>query len=408
MRRIYKLTPVSLYDIRGVESWLEDMAKRGFFLKKLRPAFSTFERGPARPVRYRVEPDRQRQDAELPQDMLDLYREFGWTLVCMPQDTLIFFNPDPEAPELHSDPELQGELWKKLYRVKLRGFWISLLLDLALMACAWAGLFQNGTPVLNFLTTDVLILTIAILFLLAMLPSSWADLRLLALVVQQLGEGRPLDHRVPYLRRRSWGSFLLNLLLPILILGVLLTNQFIPLSGKTRTLDELTGFPLLSLAQVEGNGFQPSVLYTPNMGASIRQVIDYGNFCYQEHYLLCQSYWRAVQSGEIGPDVWVRMEVERYDLPSWLSLLSAPLARELMERTMRLDGDIWWTDHSSAVWTAEYFPCGEGGFLAVARRSDGFHIAAAAVGDKAVLVRYTGHGDLASHLDEIVKMAQSR
>ena len=31
MRRIYKLTPVSLYDIRGVESWLEDMAKRGFF-----------------------------------------------------------------------------------------------------------------------------------------------------------------------------------------------------------------------------------------------------------------------------------------------------------------------------------------------------------------------------------------
>ena len=34
MKHIYKLTPVSMYDAQGLESWLEDMAKRGLFLKK--------------------------------------------------------------------------------------------------------------------------------------------------------------------------------------------------------------------------------------------------------------------------------------------------------------------------------------------------------------------------------------
>ena len=28
MKHVYKITPVSLYDVRGLESWLEDMARR--------------------------------------------------------------------------------------------------------------------------------------------------------------------------------------------------------------------------------------------------------------------------------------------------------------------------------------------------------------------------------------------
>ena len=49
MKRVYKLTPVSQYDIAGMESWLQDMAARGLHLKKFRPLFCTFEKGPAAP-----------------------------------------------------------------------------------------------------------------------------------------------------------------------------------------------------------------------------------------------------------------------------------------------------------------------------------------------------------------------
>ena len=33
MNRVYKLTPVSQYDVSGLESWLEDQARRGLILK---------------------------------------------------------------------------------------------------------------------------------------------------------------------------------------------------------------------------------------------------------------------------------------------------------------------------------------------------------------------------------------
>ena len=70
---------------------------------------------------------------------------------------------------------------------------------------------------------------------------------------------------------------------------------------------------------------------------------------------------------------------------------------------MALDDDIWWTSETPAVWEVTYAP--ETGFLAAARcETGGFQAAAAAAGDKAVLVRYTGHGDLTEHWAELAGM----
>ena len=45
--------------------------------------------------------------------------------------------------------------------------------------------------------------------------------------------------------------------------------------------------------------------------------------------------------------------------------------------------------------------------LATARcEARGFQAAVAAAGDKAVLVRYTGHGDLSGHWEEIAGMVE--
>ena len=43
MSKLYfRVTPVNRYDIPALESWLEDMARRGLFLRKFRPLFCTF------------------------------------------------------------------------------------------------------------------------------------------------------------------------------------------------------------------------------------------------------------------------------------------------------------------------------------------------------------------------------
>lgn len=401
MKCIRKLTPVSLYDVRGLESWLEDMGKRGLHLKRLRPAFSTFERGPAQSLRYRVEPCKRIMDDEVPQAMLDLYQDFGWDFVCDANaELLVFVTQDPDAPEPHSDPELQGQLWKKLYRSRRRGLVWSLLLDLVTAVCAFLTLIEDGTPILNLLTSSVLWMFVLLIFLLADIPQNWADIQRLALIVQQLEEGVPLDHRSVYPRRRL-GTVAVSVLAAILLILLVTAQYILPFTGgNVRPLDELTAFPLLSLAEVEGEGYVPDTF--------VMDGRDYANFCDLEHYLLCWNQWEAVQTGDIAPDGWVRMEINWYNLPAPLSFLSVPLARELLDEAMGLNRDIWWTDEArDRVWTVHYYPWEEGALLAAANNGPGgFQIAAVSRGNKAAIVKYTGTGDLAGHLGEIMAMVQ--
>lgn len=403
MKKVLKLTPVSPYDVRGTESWLEDMARRGLFLKRLRPTLSTFERGPACQVRYRLEPFRHAD--EVPQTMLDLYQDFGWEFICqVNSELLVFSTQDLDAPEPHSDPELQGELWRKLYRSKRRGLIVSLILDLVVAVCAGITLFQDGTPILNLLTTSALCSFAVLAALLYGLPQTWTDVKRLALIVQQLEEGVPLDHRTAYPRRR-WSEAVYTALAILLLVLLIISQWILPFTGgDIRPLEDLTAFPALSLTELEGKEFEFRGYSQERYIDGELRTVNYSNFCKQNRYLLCRK-WEVVQTGDIAPEGWRRLEINWYNLPGWLSPLSAPLARELLDSAMGLDQDIWWTGNSGAAWSVEYIP--EAGFLAVASREDGgFHIAAAALGDKAVVVRYTGQGDLSEHLDEIMDMVR--
>ena len=120
MKTVRKLTPVSPYDIQGLESWLQDMAREGLYLTKYRNSFCTFTRKAPGAVRYRVEyckPDR-RGPVSPPQALIDLYQDFGWTYVCPAAGASmsIFFTDDPQAEEPHTDPPLQGELVDQMAR----------------------------------------------------------------------------------------------------------------------------------------------------------------------------------------------------------------------------------------------------------------------------------------------------
>ena len=77
--RLYLPTflPVSFPD--AMETFLEDMAKKGWFLKKVGYflSFCQFEKGAPAPVRYRLEPipDTVRTPSA---EMVQFYEEFGW------------------------------------------------------------------------------------------------------------------------------------------------------------------------------------------------------------------------------------------------------------------------------------------------------------------------------------------
>ena len=402
MKSVYKLTPVSDYDIQGIESWLQDMALRGLYLKKYRSLFCTFTPGPARKTRYRIEPCRRAVDDDLPSAMLDLYEEYGWECVGdINREMLIFSTQDENAPELHTDPAIQGEQWKKLYKKARRATITTPLLTLLIIWCAGVQLFEHGTPITNLITTVSLPLVLLCICLLVSLPSVFVQKRDLGLILRQLEDGVPLEHRAPY-PKRNLSSPAYFTIIVLLWIALILGQYILPLTGgKLQPLSDLQQFPLLSLAQVEGETFTPYTMASDG-------YVDYANFARQEHYLLCWNSWEVVQTGQWDEDgTWNRMEIFWYDLPAPLSFLAEPLAKEQLEHSMKLDEDIWWRADPSegGTWSVTQYPKAGADDLALARREGTpFQTAAAALDGKVVLVQYTGHGDLADHLTEIINM----
>lgn len=107
MKTVQKLIPVSLYDIPGLEAWLEEQANQGLFPTHL-GFWATFEDTGVPGTRFRLEPW-GKMGNEPPPEQLELYRQAGWeykAILCRPY--VLFYTTDPDAVELYTDWESRG------------------------------------------------------------------------------------------------------------------------------------------------------------------------------------------------------------------------------------------------------------------------------------------------------------
>lgn len=384
------LTPVSPFDVPGVESWLQDMSARGLRLIRFRPLFCTFMRCEPEQRRYRVEACRHTLSGEVPVPMRDLYGEFGWDYMdTLGGGLLLFSSTDPDAPEPHSDPGIQAEAWIKVRRSKALNCLLNLLLCMAVLASQVIAGWHNGflhTLILNSGTS----LCFAFVFFLFCLSGEWRDLQRVNRIVLQLREGTPLDHHTVW-PRRSLGT-VISFSCAVLLLLCNLVFLHPPFQGQSiKPLDSLSVFEPLTLEEL---GTEPVV----------SQGRDYGNYVRQEPLkLLCWNGWEVVQTGINTPDLWERLEIRWYELP--FSFVSAPLARELFDTSRKLDRDIWWHANGPVSWTADWPDVKGADFFALARTQEGnFQVACAAHGRQIVVVRWTGTEDLHNHLNAIAHM----
>ena len=109
--------PVELYDVAAVESWLEERDREGYHLLRFRGLYGIFcQDCSVAPSRYRLQPLLRKEKSPLP-EMTDAYRELGWEYVCTLAGTFhIWRCGDPAAPELDTDPVVQGEGYRYLKR----------------------------------------------------------------------------------------------------------------------------------------------------------------------------------------------------------------------------------------------------------------------------------------------------
>ena len=110
MSLIRKIIPVSLYDIPGLEHWLEEQANQGLFPTSL-GSWAVFEERDVPGVRFRLDPfaNRAGEGLEPTPEKLELYRAAGWEYAFrVGRAYFLFYTTDPQAPELFSDYQSQG------------------------------------------------------------------------------------------------------------------------------------------------------------------------------------------------------------------------------------------------------------------------------------------------------------
>ncbi len=133
-KRIYRLAPCPNYDLERTESWLQDMAKEGWFLTQDGFIFNVavFESGTtSHTMRYRLEAapkERSLWDSnngEPDDEARELSETLGWKYICSRGQFYIYASSDPSAPELNTDPEVQAltiKLLKKRQRNNIFNF----------------------------------------------------------------------------------------------------------------------------------------------------------------------------------------------------------------------------------------------------------------------------------------------
>ncbi|MBQ9014554.1 MAG: DUF2812 domain-containing protein [Firmicutes bacterium] len=128
-----KYIPFGVYEYEYMESWLEDLAGKGWLLTGMFSCFATFEECEPRKLRYRIVPNAiGRAKAE----EVAFYEESGWKHAGSSRGMDVFYCEDNHAAELFTD--------RQSFARRARGYAIAA--GLAVLSCgylAWDNLFHG-------------------------------------------------------------------------------------------------------------------------------------------------------------------------------------------------------------------------------------------------------------------------
>lgn len=244
---IRRFIPVDSLDIDAMESWLADMAEDGLFLVSFGTYFAHFEPRPPRKAAYRleatvfppVEPDKKKRE---------LLEDFGWEYVCpFGKYFHVYCAKTENAPEIHTDPAMQAEVYEQIYRSKRNwGILYCSIYTFMLFALIFIRKPCFFNIILNigfFLTFGTYMAAFAILGVIQFLR--------LRRIKNLLKNGTPLNHSGDYRKKRRL-HLPASVFVFLLFWSFLLTRFSIPVvywDADWRELSE--SIPMVSLAEIE-------------------------------------------------------------------------------------------------------------------------------------------------------------
>ena len=248
----YRIPPCPAYDIPSMESWLEDMAAEGLHLSKdgFFGLFTTFEEGPPKKERFRLEPTDRRnglfsEEYDPEDEAVQMLHQMGWTYRARRGQFYIYSTDDPGAPELNTDPQVQALTMAALTKYLWKSLRSTLLLTALYILLYFGDAIITGCIYLG--TWRVALLAGLLLWDLG------RQIRALVVLLRfrkQLQNGQTLPHRSDYRKaKRTYlsGKALRTVLWLVVVFGLLGQLMFTLADENYEPLTDQT-FPFSTVA----------------------------------------------------------------------------------------------------------------------------------------------------------------
>lgn len=188
--------PCHPYDVEGIESWLTDMAQKGYILKSQPMRFGClyFEKTEPQNISYRLEASPVGEgcwnDAGEPEETAkELNEKYGWEFVIKCGAFYIYRSLKPHTRELNTDPKVQAYSLKILVKKSLWKL-VPVVLCIALISSSFA---KNG--ILTLIETSSLTSIILTAILIIHLTSVMFNIAHIKKLQNLLIKNGSLDHR---------------------------------------------------------------------------------------------------------------------------------------------------------------------------------------------------------------------
>lgn len=238
-----------LRDPIQIQTWLEDLSLEGWQLEKVRGAWGKFRRILPHRIRYRLEPiktGREEVDGEQQTEKERLYEEMGWYLVgrALDSECCLYYAENPDAPELHTDPEILEDLWRRMRRrVLISGLLYPVLYFLFLFSQVgkifWPANRFSPVGMVDITWGDVVFEALFLLVMVKLYWDKWAMCR----PYRQLhrGDREPYRPYNPSRWKKFWVLLGEPLVLSVLLLAAIVASERMwsnPVYGKLQEMEK--------------------------------------------------------------------------------------------------------------------------------------------------------------------------
>ena len=375
-----ELRPANAYDVAANETWLEDMARQGYRLVGMTGWSGVFEKAEPFTCRYRMQP-LSKKEKRPPEEMVEAYRELGWEYAgTIPGTFHVWRCEDPTAPELDTDPVVQGMGYRYLRRKMHR----NIVLDLVLLTVlAGEYLLLSGlasTPLLDtledFAPGQLTAGTLAAVLVVALMVCQVRSMRRL---LRFLCTGIPLERPRPY-RHQKWLARVLAV-----ALGWMLFLHF------------FSGFSTMNGSSLKEGWDAGDSYHDPGSGVVYVDLADLEGAektefwgCRTKIQELCPRMYRITQLSLEKGEKTSRQVLSSVET-SYYRLLTEGLARQLAKELIQDRPGSMGTSAHEALVPVE--GAALDGFWWL-QKDDGTQYAVARLGRQVLLVEYEGQTDL--------------